>query len=103
MMLLVRPALQGGQNFLASCTMMFLWKQNLENNYWDENKVDEELNNKMRANTAAVLQTAKEHNVRPRIGAYILAVKRISGDAENEFEQKYCAEDFPQQLKTVIR
>jgi len=54
------------------------WQQNLANESWSASKVDSLLEKNMWANTAMVLETAKQYSVNPRIGAYILAIGRIA-------------------------
>ncbi len=72
----------------------FEWKQNMENNYWDEKKVEKELKKRMKINTNKVMETAKEYKVSPRLGAYILAIKRISKNAKKEIGHKCCVPNF---------
>jgi len=54
------------------------WQQNLANEVWSAEKVDKMLEENTRANTARVLETAKQYPVNPRIGSYILAIGRIA-------------------------
>ncbi|TKJ17661.1 glutamate dehydrogenase [Candidatus Woesearchaeota archaeon B3_Woes] len=54
------------------------WQQNLVNEKWDAEKVDTMLEKTMRTNALTVLETAKKHNTNNRVGAYILAINRIS-------------------------
>lgn len=51
--------------------------QNAQNYYWDEDTVHERLDRKMTAAFQAVHETAKEHGVHPRLGAYLVAVSRV--------------------------
>ena len=43
----------------------------------------------MNENTSLVLSTAKKHNVRLRIGAYILAIERIAKTAKSELDENH--------------
>ncbi len=54
------------------------WQQNLANEKWDAEKIYGLLEDAMRTNTSRVLDIAKQYNSSPRIGAYILAIGRIS-------------------------
>lgn len=54
------------------------WQQNLTNEKWDAEKIDNMLKKTMRTNTLSIFQTAKKYNINNRIGAYILAINRIS-------------------------
>jgi glutamate dehydrogenase/leucine dehydrogenase len=54
------------------------WQQNLINEKWSAEKVYGMLEDTMRKNTSLVLETAKQYSSSPRIGAYILAISRIS-------------------------
>ncbi|MCD6321130.1 hypothetical protein J7L84_02660, partial [Candidatus Bipolaricaulota bacterium] len=51
--------------------------QNAYNFYWTEEEVHQLLDRKMTAAFHAVHEAAKEHNVHNRLGAYIVAVKRV--------------------------
>lgn len=57
---------------------LYEWQQNLTNEKWDAEKIDNMLEKTMRTNTLSIFQTAKKHNINNRIGAYILAINRIS-------------------------
>lgn len=54
------------------------WQQNLAHEKWSAEKVDGMLEDTMRTNTSRVLETAREYSVNPRIGAYVLAMGRIT-------------------------
>ncbi|MFH1721580.1 MAG: Glu/Leu/Phe/Val dehydrogenase [Candidatus Altiarchaeota archaeon] len=54
------------------------WQQNLANEKWSAQDIDSKLEKAMMTNTELVMQTAKKHSTTPRIGAYILAIGRIS-------------------------
>ncbi len=55
----------------------FEWVQNLQSFYWDEDYVNDLLSNKMTKAFNEVWNIAKEHNTTMRLGAYMLAIKRI--------------------------
>jgi glutamate dehydrogenase/leucine dehydrogenase len=67
----------------------FEWKQNLEDTHWSEEEVNKKLKKVMNKNTSLVLSTAKKHNVRVRIGAYILAIERIAKTAKSELDENH--------------
>ena len=67
----------------------FEWKQNLEDSHWSEEEVNSKLEKVMNENTSLVLSTAKKHNVRLRIGAYILAIERIAKTAKSELDENH--------------
>lgn len=52
--------------------------QNAYNYYWEEDVVHERLDKKMTAAFHAVHETAQEHKVHNRIGAYMVAVARVA-------------------------
>jgi glutamate dehydrogenase (NAD(P)+) len=56
----------------------FEWVQNLQQFRWDEAKVNQELDKIMRSAFHAVLASTQEHKVPMRIGAFILALDRVS-------------------------
>ena len=55
----------------------FEWEQNIKKEKWDSEKIDRMLKERMKENALEVLQTAKKFGVDNRVGAYILALKRI--------------------------
>ena len=67
------------------------WQQNLANESWSAEKVDGMLEENMRANTARVLETAKQYPVNPRIGAYILAMGRIAERVRGKMSEETAA------------
>ena len=54
------------------------WQQNLTNEKWSAEKIDDMLEKTMRTNSSDVFTKAKKYNVNNRISAYILAINRIS-------------------------
>jgi len=62
----------------------FEWKQNISNETWTEDEFNLKLKEIMNENTVKVVETAKEHNVSLRLGAYILGIKRIAEKANSE-------------------
>lgn len=54
------------------------WQQNLAGEQWSAERVDQQLEKTMTASTAAVLEQARAHNTHNRLGAYILALGRIT-------------------------
>ncbi len=54
------------------------WQQNLVNEKWSEERVNFMLEETMEKSTHSVLETAKEHGVHNRLGAYIVAVKSLA-------------------------
>jgi glutamate dehydrogenase/leucine dehydrogenase len=65
----------------------FEWVQNIENEFWSEDHVNDHLQKKMEAATDAVLQTQIEIkdrngvNVDLRTAAFALAIKRVTSVA----------------------
>lgn len=55
----------------------FEWLQNLSNNYWSEEEVDDELKERMIPSFDAVLKMSKEYKTDLRTAAFMLALKRI--------------------------
>lgn len=55
----------------------FEWVQNLQNLYWDLDKVNDELEKIMVNAFEGVYSIAKEHNESMRTGAYMVAIKRL--------------------------
>ena len=55
----------------------FEWVQNLQSFYWDEDYVNELLSNKMTKSFNEVWDIAKTNGKSMRLGAYMLAIKRI--------------------------
>ncbi len=62
----------------------FEWQQNLENEHWSKEEVNEKLEKIMCENTALVIETAKRYEISTRLGAYILSLERIVKSAKNE-------------------
>lgn len=56
----------------------FEWVQNRQGYYWLEREVNEKLNVTMVQAYENVMQTANKYKTNPRIGAYILALERVS-------------------------
>jgi len=56
----------------------FEWVQNIDHYFWPEERVNNELKDKMFQNTQAVVDMAKEYNTDLRDGAYMIAMKRVS-------------------------
>ncbi len=56
------------------------WQQNLAKEHWGAEKIDSMLEETMNKSTRFVLKTAKEYGVNNRLGAYILALNRLSKD-----------------------
>lgn len=54
------------------------WQQNLAGEQWSAERVDQQLEKTMTTSTAAVLEQARTHNTHNRLGAYILALGRIT-------------------------
>jgi len=67
----------------------FEWKQNLANEHWGKEEVNKKLEKIMNKNTSLVLETAKKYKVSPRLGAYILAISRISEKAKVELSEDH--------------
>ena len=67
----------------------FEWKQNLANEHWTKEEVNKKLEKIMKENASLVLETAKKHKVRTRLGAYILAIKRIAEKAKSELSKDH--------------
>ncbi|MBU4455930.1 MAG: Glu/Leu/Phe/Val dehydrogenase, partial [Nanoarchaeota archaeon] len=59
------------------------WQQNLANEKWSLEEVDNKLEKTMRENSIKVFEIAKEFNVDNRLAAYILAIKRLSEKYRN--------------------
>ena len=68
----------------------FEWKQNRNNEKWSKEEVNKKLKDYMTKNTSLVINTTKKYKVSTRIGAYILAIKRIAEDAKEEFHKEHC-------------
>jgi glutamate dehydrogenase (NAD(P)+) len=56
----------------------FEWVQDLQEDFWDEEKVNERLKRKMSRAFRDTLEKAKRHKVHMRRGAYIAAVGRVA-------------------------
>jgi len=67
----------------------FEWKQNIEDQHWSLEDVNEKLEKIMNENTSKVLEKAKQYNVSVRLGAYILALERISDSAKKELDSEH--------------
>ncbi|TSC53645.1 MAG: glutamate dehydrogenase, partial [Microgenomates group bacterium LiPW_16] len=57
----------------------FEWKQNLSDQHWTKNEVNQKLKEKMVKAFGGVWETSQKHKVDLRTGAYILAIDRIVG------------------------
>ncbi len=55
----------------------FEWAQNIQQFRWDEERVNLELDNKMKLAYQAVRQTADEYNIDLRTAAFVLAIRRV--------------------------
>jgi glutamate dehydrogenase/leucine dehydrogenase len=55
----------------------FEWVQNIDHYYWPEERVNNELKDKMFNNTQAVVDMAKEYKTDLRTGAYMIAMERV--------------------------
>jgi len=55
----------------------FEWVQNLQNYYWEEDRVNTELEAKMVSAFEAVYSAAAKHNTTLRMGAYMTALGRL--------------------------
>ncbi len=55
----------------------FEWVQNLQSMYWSEEEVNAKLYDKMHTAFNGVWDIAKENNVTLRMGAYLIAIKRV--------------------------
>jgi len=67
----------------------FEWKQNLADEHWSKEEVNEKLEKIMIENTSEVIKTAKKHNVSLRLGAYILSISRIAEKAKLELDENH--------------
>jgi glutamate dehydrogenase (NAD(P)+) len=56
----------------------FEWVQDLQEDFWDEEKVNDRLKRKMVRAFRDTLEKAKKHKVHMRRGAYVLAVGRVA-------------------------
>ena len=56
----------------------FEWVQDLQEDFWEEDKVNERLKRKMVLAFRGTLEKAKKHKVHMRRGAYVLAVGRVA-------------------------
>jgi glutamate dehydrogenase/leucine dehydrogenase len=74
----------------------FEWKQNLKKERWTKKEVYEKLEKIMKVNTKLVFKKARENKVRPRLGAYILALQRIGEMAKKELraDHKECFDKY---------
>lgn len=61
------------------------WLQNCEGESWSGETVDRMLEQVMRTSTSTVFETAKNHGVNSRIGAYILAIGRIAEGMNHKY------------------
>ena len=55
----------------------FEWAQNIQQFRWDEERVNLELDKKMKQAYQAVRQTADEHDIDLRTAAFVLAIRRV--------------------------
>ena len=72
----------------------FEWKQNIDNEHWSLEEVNEKLEKIMSENTIKVIETSKEFNVSLRMGAYILAIKRVAEQADKELDDEHCWKEY---------
>ncbi|HZX45274.1 MAG TPA: Glu/Leu/Phe/Val dehydrogenase [Candidatus Nanoarchaeia archaeon] len=74
----------------------FEWKQDLEKQHWKKNEVYAKLEEKMNSNTSAVIDAARKYKVSLRLGAYILAISRITEKAKIELDKDHyhCFRDY---------
>jgi len=56
----------------------FEWVQDLQNNFWEEDDINERLRRKMVRAFADTLEAAKRHRVNMRRGAYAVAINRVA-------------------------
>lgn len=56
----------------------FEWVQDLQNNFWEEDDINERLRRKMVRAFAETLEAAKRHRVNMRRGAYAVAINRVA-------------------------
>ncbi|MDQ5952629.1 MAG: glutamate dehydrogenase, partial [Patescibacteria group bacterium] len=56
----------------------FEWEQNMQNERWSAEKVDEMLKEHMHASAQAVWELAQEHGVDMRRAAFLLALERLA-------------------------
>ena len=56
----------------------FEWVQDLQEDFWEEDKVNERLKRKMTKAFRETLEKAKKHNVHMRRAAYVVAVGRVA-------------------------
>jgi len=56
----------------------FEWVQDLQEDFWEEDKVNERLKRKMTKAFRDTLEKAKKHNVHMRRAAYVVAVSRVA-------------------------
>ena len=56
----------------------FEWVQDLQNNFWEEEEINERLKRKMVRAFREAYDQAKRHNVSMRMGAYCVAVDRVA-------------------------
>jgi glutamate dehydrogenase (NAD(P)+) len=61
----------------------FEWSQNLTQFYWDEERVNQELDRKMRKGFMDVVTLARQEKVSMRTAAFMLAIHRV-GEAEKQ-------------------
>jgi glutamate dehydrogenase (NAD(P)+) len=56
----------------------FEWVQDLQNNFWEEDEINDRLRRKMVRAFAETLAAAKHHSVNMRRGAYAVAIDRVA-------------------------
>jgi len=56
----------------------FEWVQDLQNNFWEEDDINERLRRKMVRAFADTLEAANRHRVNMRRGAYAVAINRVA-------------------------
>ena len=66
------------------------WYQNVHDEEWGKDKVNDKLEKQMKENASLVVDKAKENKVRLMMGAYILALERIQDSAEHELDEDHC-------------
>ena len=53
------------------------WAQNIQQFRWDEERVNQELDKKMRRAYRSVREVANEHDIDMRTAAFVLAIRRV--------------------------
>ena len=60
----------------------FEWVQDLQENFWEEDEINERLKKKMVRAFKETLEQAKRHRVNMRRGAYCVAIERVAEATE---------------------